>query len=540
MKRLIAVACLGFFGAGLFGVSPFGRTAFGQQGSGSPQKCAELSKLSLPHTTIVSAEITEARKLTLEDEKDRVLGSLPQFCRVVAQSHPSEDSQIKIEVWLPVKGWSGKFQGVGNGGFAGTVYYRDMAYAVLRGDATAGTDTGHAASGTDAGWALGHPEKIADFGWRGVHEMTLTGEAVTEAFYGSAPTKRYFASCSDGGREALMEAQRFPADYDGILAGAPAYNWTHLVSNGIPGVQALQRNPAAALSADKLPAIAAAVLAQCSPGSKTGYLEDPSQCHFDPAALLCRKSETEECLTQPQIDTLKTLYAGAHTRDGKRVDYGLMPGGELGRNGWGTWVTGSKEARSLGREFLGGYFANMVYQKADLDVMTLDIDEGLKAAVDKTGSDLDAVNPDLSAFSSRGGKLILYHGWNDPAIPALGTVDYFNAVTAAEGEEKTRAFARLFLVPGMQHCGGGPGLNQFGQDEPAWQADPEHNIYRALEAWVETGKAPEKVIAAHIALQFDKPKVIFTRPICAYPQEAAYSGSGNRKSADSYVCSAKK
>ncbi len=532
MRGFVAGMCLGMFGLA---------AGWSQQGVDNGQKCRDLAKAALPHTAVLRAEVTEAGKLASPlDDKDPIYGQLPAFCRVVAEAHPSADSQIKIEVWLPLTGWNGKFLGQGNGGFAGNIYYRELAKAVHLGYATAGTDTGHTGSAIDAGWALGHPEKVADFGFRGVHEMSLTGQALTRAFYGSAAGRRYFASCSDGGREALMEAQRFPADYDGILAGAPAYHWTWLVTGGLPAVQALGREPASAISAAKLPAISAAVLAQCNAGKTTAFLDDPRTCHFDVNSLLCKGAETNECLTAAQAATLKLLYAGARTSDGRVINPGQMPGAELGGNGWEAWITGNEKEKSLGLAFLYGYLANMIYGKTDVDVQKLKLDAVLKAAEEKTGGLLDAVNPDLSAFSARGGKLILYHGWNDPAIPALGTVDYFNSVVAKAGAKKASEFTRLFMVPGLQHCGGGPGATAFGQDGPSDNpaaSDPDHNIYAALENWVEKGVAPETVIAVHPS-DGAAANLSFSRPICAYPKAARYTGSGDPDKASSYACSA--
>jgi hypothetical protein len=534
MKRLVAGVCVGFLGIA---------AGWGQQADGGT-KCADLAKLALPHTAITRAEVTESGKLSLPDiDKDPVFGRLPAFCRVVAESHPSADSKIAIEAWLPLDGWSGRFQGVGNGGFAGSINYRDMANAVLRGDSTAGTDTGHTGSGIEAGWALGHPEKIADFGYRAVHEMTLSGEAIAAAFYGRAAGHRYFASCSDGGREALMEAQRFPDDYDGILAGAPAFNWTDLLADFLYTVQTLQRDPASYIPAAKLPAVQKAVLASCAKGSGAEFLDDPRQCQFDASILLCTGADTGECLTAPQVAALKALYAGPNLKGGKTASHGWMPGAETGQNGWAGWITGPAPGKSAISAFASGYLDDMVYNKADLDLQKLDLHEALKNAQSTTGGVLDAVNPDLSGFYGHGGKLILYHGWNDPAIPALDTVDYFNKVVAAAGKEKAAGFVRLFLVPGMQHCAGGPGATAFGQGGPlddVAQNDPQHSIHRALEAWVEKGNAPERVTAAKIDMQGGKFTLSFTRPICPYPQAAAYSGSGDRNSAASYVCAVAK
>ena len=524
-------------------------TAHGQPDGAA--KCADLARIALPHTTIAKAELIEPGEMQppppSPDEPanappDPIFSKLPAMCRVTAESHPSADSAIPIEVWLPAEGWNGRFLGVGNGGFAGIIGYHRLAVNVLRGYATAGTDTGHQASGIDAAWALGHPEKVADFGWRGVHEMTLTGEALTRVFYGRAAEHRYFASCSDGGREALMEAQRFPADYDGILAGAPAYQWTHLVSGGLFAMQALQGKPESYIPDTKLPAISRAVLAQCGKRGQA-FLDDPRQCRFDPSVLLCHGADSDKCLTAPQLTALKALYAGGHEKDGTRIEYGLMPGAELGDGGWKPWITGSAPEKSASWGFVTGYFDDMVYSQASLDVLTLDPQAAFDRAVEQTSHDLDAVDPDLSALASHGGKLILYHGWNDPAIPALGTVDYYNGVVAKAGETGAGAFVRLFMVPGMQHCEGGPGATGFGQGGPAERAtgdDAQDSIYRALESWVESGTAPEKVIARHAEKQNDRWKTTFSRPLCAYPAAAEYSGKGDRNSAASYVCAAPK
>lgn len=524
--------------------------AHGQAAEGAA-KCEDLANVALPHTTIAKAEPIAAGKLQppspgpdapADTPPDPIFSKLPAMCRVRAESHPSADSAIPIEVWMPAEGWNGKFLGVGNGGFAGSIDYHRLAVNLLRGYATACTDTGHQASGIDAAWALGHPEKIADFGWRGVHEMTLAGEALTQAYYGRAAGRRYFASCSDGGREALMEAERFPADYDGILAGAPAYHWTHLVSGGLFAMQALQGKPESYIPDAKLPAISRAVLAQCGKRGQA-FLDDPRQCHFDPTVLLCHGADSNRCLTAPQITALKVLYAGSRQKDGTRIEYGLMPGAELGDGGWKPWITGTAPEKSASWGFVTGYFDNMVYDKADLDVLTLDPEAAFDRAVERTSHDLDATDPDLGALASRGGKLILYHGWNDPAIPALGTIDYYNNVVATAGDAGAAAFVRLFMVPGMQHCSGGPGATSFGQGGPEERAagdDAQDSIYRALESWVEAGSAPRKVVARHAEEQDGKRKVTFSRPICAFPAAAEYSGQGDRSSAASYICAVPK
>ncbi len=513
--------------------------AKGQTAADGRRACAEIGKLSLAQAAIVQATTVEAGALKLEEgPADPIFKKLPAFCRVVAVSRPSADSNIRIEVWLPPKGWNGKFIGQGNGGFAGSIGYHGLALAVRSGFASGGTDTGHTGNGTDASWALGHPEKVADFGNRAVHLMTELSKTVVGAFYASAAQHNYFTSCSDGGREALMEAERFPEDYDGILAGAPAYNWTSLLSRAADMNRMLLARPENYLPASKVPAIFKAVLAACGKGEPGPFLADPRACHFPPDTLLCKGAETDGCLTQAQADTVKALYAGSSLRDGRLVYPGLMPGGELGDNGWPGWITGQKPDSSAAAAFSEGYFRDMVYSNADWDAKSFDLERDLKAAEEKTGAALDAANPDLKAFKARGGKLILYHGWNDAAISPLATIDYVTNVEQAVGQAETASFVRLFLVPGMQHCGGGPGPADFGQFGPTFKPgmdDAAHNITTALEQWVEKGTAPEQVIGRGIYEAAGR-KISFSEPICAYPKAARYKGSGDLKDAASYAC----
>jgi feruloyl esterase len=507
----------------------------------TPDACAALKNLALDKTAILSAAVVPAGKLDLHQEKpDPALAKLPAFCRVVAVARPSADSAINIEVWLPLAGWNGKFMGQGNGGFAGSINYRGLESAVLSGFASGGTDTGHSGGATDSGWALGHPEKIVDFGYRGVHLMTELSKAVVQAFYAQPSKPNYFSSCSDGGREALMEAQRFPTDYDGILAGAPAYNWTSLVSRGAALGKVMYASPSSFFPASKLPALSKAVLAACGKGEPGPFLADPTTCHFQPETLLCKGAETDACLTQPQLDTLKAIYAPTLFKDGSLEYHGTLPGGELGDGGWNGWITADKPDGKSGSAYPRGFFSNLVYSNPNWELSSFNLDRDLPAAQQKTAQALDAVNPDLSAFHARGGKLILYHGWNDPAISPLATIDYYQSVQKALGPAETASFVRLFLVPGMQHCAGGPGPSSFGQWGPTFNPaldDAAHNITTALETWVEKGTAPEQIIAlGHLETPgAAKPKP-FTQPLCAWPKAAHYIGTGDKASAASYTC----
>jgi hypothetical protein len=509
--------------------------------------CQALANLTLPSTKITLAETVAAGTFTLPPSPQPPIGpapnfkDLPGFCHVVAEAAPTPDSDIKIEVWMPASGWNHRYRGQGNGGFAGVIDYNGMAAQVKRGYATAGTDTGHSASGIDAAWALGHPEKVADYGYRGIHEMTVKAKAIIGAFYGGGPDRSYFASCSDGGREALMEAQRFPADYDGILAGAPANYCTHLLTAAMWDMQATALDPAGYIPANKIPALSAAVLKACDArdGVTDGIVNDPRRCDFDPATLLCQGADSAGCLSAPQVAALKKLYAGPQDSSGRRIFPGYPPGGEDGPGGWPLWVTGPEPGRSLMFFFGAGYFTNMVYEKSGWDPKSFKLEDSLKLAETKTAHMLDATNPDLRPLMTRGGKLILYHGWSDAAIPATNTIDYYGAVASKLGRREVNSFVRLYMAPGMQHCSGGPGPHSFGQDGAPVPDDPEHNVFTALQQWVEKGSAPSSIVATKYNDDSDPAKgVSMTRPLCPYPQMAKYKGSGDTNDAANFVCRA--
>jgi hypothetical protein len=535
----------------LAGVMAAGQMAAATANADQPASagCEHLAALQLPSVSITTATLVPAGTfvgppaLYSGADSSAFYKTLPTFCRIVAHDKPTTDSDIVIEVWMPLAGWNGKFQGIGNGGFAGQIDYFGLGEAVSKGYAAAATDTGHAGSAIDAAWALGHPEKVADFGYRSIHDMTGAAKLVAQQFYGRSPSHSYFASCSDGGREALMEAQRYPADYDGILAGAPANYWTALLSIAAVDTQGLTATPASFIPPAKISTIAQAVLAACDKldGVSDGILNDPRQCHFDPFSIACKDGEdSAACLTAPQVTALRIIYAGLRDADGRQIFPGYLPGAEEGSNGWGTWITGPAPAKSLLASFGVGYFSNLVYEKADWNYKTFTLESGLQMANEKTAAALNAVNPDLSAFRAHGGKLILYHGWDDPAIPALNTVNYYESVKAKMGQASAVSFTRLYMVPGMQHCGGGPGPDNFGQSLN-WPADdPGHNVRIALEDWVEKGVAPTTVIATKTAGDNGQGAVTMTRPLCPYPQFAQYKGSGDPNRAENFVCASPK
>ena len=509
--------------------------AFGQGQPSAAQPCEHLAQLVLPEAKVTSALTIAAGAFPAPPSNappgmgvgPSFYQSLPAFCRVMAEATPSADSHIKIEVWMPVTRWNGKLQGLGNGGFAGEISYPSLATSVREGYAAVGTDTGHSGSPVDATWAMGHPEKVIDFGYRAIHQMTLISKAAVKAFYGSNPQHSYFAGCSNGGRQALMEAQRFPEDYDGIVAGAPANYWTHLMTSGVWNAQATTLDPASYIPSSKVPAIARAVNDACDAqdGVADGILNDPRQCHFDPASLLCKGDDSDKCLTAPQATALKKLYDGAHDSHGHTIFPGFVPGGEQGGGGWSLWITGPAPGKSLLFAFASGYFSNMVYENPKWDAKTAVLDNAVKTADEKTARVLNATDPDMKAFKARGGKIILFHGWNDPAISALNTVDYYNSVATTMGAQATDSFMRLFMVPGMQHCGGGPGPDASERQEQS-----------ALEQWVETGVAPSTIVASRNVKDSSGKETRMARPLCPYPQVAKYKGTGDTNDAANFAC----
>src|SRR5579864_9499973 len=514
-----------------------GTTAFGED------SCDKLMSLTIPNTSITFARPVEAGKFAGPPsafsgrDLTAFYKNVPAFCRVLAEAKPTSDSDIRIEVWMPLSGWNGKLQGIGNGGFAGLIDYQQLAIAVSKGYAATATDTGHGGTPVDATWALGHPEKVIDFGHRGIHEMTRVAKEVLHAYYGKGPQRSYFAGCSDGGREALMEAQRYPEDFDGILAGAPANYWTALLTMAATDTKALIADQASYIPQSKIPALAAAVNAACDQkdGVQDGVLNDPRQCQFDPATMQCKAEDSDKCLTAPQVATLKKLYAGPHDSKGRLVFPGYLPGAEDGPGGWGVWIVGPAPEKSLMAFFANGYFGDMVYEDSNWDAKTFSVDAGLKEAQAKTAGALDAVNPDLKAFKARGGKLIVYHGWNDPAIPAVNTVNYYESVIAKIGQKEADSFVRLFMVPGMQHCDNGPGADSFGQVGQLIFNDPQHSVDAALEQWVEKGTAPDAILASKYS-EDAQHALKMTRPLCAFPQAAKYKGNGDTNDAANFIC----
>ena len=508
--------------------------------------CESLADLKLAKTTITSSARVPEGPLS----GSNVPGAngpgnspaviVPARCVVKAVAKPTSDSEIKFEVWLPAAGWNGKYQQLGNGGWAGAIPASAMIEPLRRGYATAGTDDGHEGGG-GAGWAIGHPEKLIDFGYRAVHETNLQAQAIIRAFYGKDPTYSYFVGCSDGGREALMEAQRYPEDFAGIIAGAPASFWSHLFTGFVWNEQALLNDPASGIPAAKLPAIQKAALAACDglDGVKDGLIENPRICRFDPQELLCKSADGPDCLTMPQIQALKKIYAGpTNPRTGAQIFPGYPPGTESVPGTWATWIIGPIQSG-----FGNSYYGQAVFEKPEWDFRTLNFDSDVTLGDEKAGIILNATSPDLRSFRARGGKLIQYHGWGDPAISPISSIEYYESVRSflgkypdprSDSSKPAQDFYRLFMVPGMGHCGGGVGPNNFGNGGRAVITDPEHDIVSALERWVEKDVSPDHLIGSGTVV--GDPSKQMTRPLCPYPQTAQYLGTGDANYASSFAC----
>ena len=516
------------------------------------QPCENLASLRIGTATITSAtSVAEAPyEAPLPPGQPAPAAEfLPAHCEVEGVIRPTEDSEIKFAVWLPASDWNGKYRQEGNGGWAGAIPYTAMVDPLKRGYVTAGTDNGHEGSGigTGAAWAIGHPEKLVDFGHRAVHEVAEHAKAITHAFYGQAPTLSYFVGCSDGGREALMEAQRYPADFNGLLVGAPANLWSNLFTAFVWNELAQMETPDSRIPPEKLPLIQEAVLTKCDllDGVQDSLLNDPRACEFDPSVLLCEGPDNGECLTAPQVEALKKIYQGPiHPRTGDQIYPGIPPGTEAAT--WSFWIAAADPMQSIQAVLGNPYYGQAVFEDPSWDVRTMDFDKDFAVGEQKAAPILNSSSPDLRSFRALDGKIIQYHGWGDPAISALSSIDYYEAVrgflsTYPDGRNadpgKIEDFYRLFMVPGMSHCAGGVGPNAFGTRgavSPAAMTDPERDIFAALERWVEEGTAPERIIGSGPVI--GEPDRTMTRPICPYPEVARYQGTGDINDASSFAC----
>jgi feruloyl esterase len=477
--------------------------------------CETLRSHPVQEATIDSAAFVRDGTLVLPraaangaDSNESALSDLPQFCRVTATLTPSHDSDIHVEVWLPLENWNRKYEAVGNGAFNGAIAYPAMAGALRAGYATSATDTGH--SGNTASFAVGHPEKVTDFAWRAVHEMTRFSKQLIATYYGDPAMHSYWNGCSAGGRQAFKEAQRFPGDFDGIIAGAPGLDWTGRAAQAVASLQVLQGNEAAQLGAAKRQLLHKAVVEACDSldGVRDGLIGDPTKCRFDPGVLECKGPDEPSCLTPAQVRTARMLYASRVNPRTKRTIAGLERGSELGWTDQG-WTA---SARATGVD----QFRFLVFKDPRWSIAQFNFDTDMAQADEIDNDSLNALDPNLKPFIERGGKLIQYHGWSDPQIaPGNSTQYYESVVNALGGATQVRHAYRLFMVPGMGHCGGGDGPSTF-------------DAVAALEAWVEQGQPPDQMIARQRATGR-------SRPLCPYPQVARYRG-GSIDAAASFTC----
>jgi feruloyl esterase len=531
--------------------------------------CTNLQSLQLRETTITSAtDNTSGIFVVPGTNPPQAITGLPAFCRVTATLTPTSDSSIKIEVWLPANNWNGRFLGTGGGGFQGVITYNSLASGIRGGFAATNSDLGTGSSGCSPLFCgsngnmgnplaiafgmpagpttglFGHPERIKDFGYRAIHLMTVRGKEIANLYYGQRAQKAYFAGCSTGGQNALMSAQRFPDDYDGILAGAPAFNRTHLHMAGLAAWQATRATPGSLIQAGQMTLINKAVLKQCvgqDGGASTDqFLTDPRDCDFDPKALLCTGGQVPPaCLTADQVTTMRKLYAG--TIDPKNGDV-VNPGAARGSETDDVGALGLRFQEQLPEPAFDGLFY-WVYGPSfgygPVNFANFDFHHDIKTVDRQLEDVLNATSTNLGEFRERGGKLLMYHGWADPLIPPQSSINYFNALVGNHGRsgiqqvsfgqgqgnpalQRTQSYARLFMAPGVFHCAGGPGPNVFDALTP-------------LINWVEGGVAPETILATKF-VNDTPPTVQMTRPLCLFPKVAKYTGSGNTNLASSFVC----
>jgi feruloyl esterase len=472
------------------------------------QPCDRLSQLASPTVSITLAKVMDAGNLTPAGSTN-ALQNLPAFCRVAVDLKPTPDSDIHIEVWLPTSQWNGKFIAVGSGGWGGSLSYGEMADALRRGYATSATDDGH--TGPSASFVVGHPEKLIDFAYRAEHEMTVEAKTLIHAFYGSDPRYSFWNGCSGGGREGLLQASRYPDEFDGIIAGDPA----NIRRNAWALELAVQsfKDPEAYIPPAKYAMIHRAVLEACDAkdGLKDGLIEAPESCNIDFKSLQCKAADGPDCLTAHQVQTAQTITSPVATKTGKILFPRVEPGTELR---WSRLAGGPQPADLFLDEF-----RYVVYQDPNWDWRSFDLErDSAKAhAIDKN---VDELNPDLTAFEKHGGKLLLYHGWADQQVAPGSSVEFYKAVLdSSGGPEPTANWIRLFMAPGMAHCSGGEGPDTFDK-------------ISAMEQWVEQGKTPEQIIAAHKTAG----KIDRTRPLCPYPQVANYNGTGSIDEASNFSC----
>lgn len=477
--------------------------------------CEKLSAIQLPDTRVESA--TSVAEGVFKRPGPPTPGfppgrsePIPAHCRVTMVLTPSDDSNINVEMWLPADNWNGKLLAVGNGGWAGSIQgYADMQAGLRRGYVVVATDTGHSnADGPLGMFALGHPEKIVDFAYRAVHLMAVRSKQITLRFYDRPIDYSYFKGCSTGGRQALMSAQRYPGDFDGIIAGAPANRHLHLHTFDVSMRIDLSRNPKEAIDEATAKSVSDTILQHCDKLGE-GFLNNPEQCHFDFSTLQCGKSKSAQCITPAQLKTVKKFYEGVFTSKGRQV-FASQP--------LGNPMPAQVATNEMPNPFLFDSVRILGFQDANYDWRKFNLDKDLPK-IEAAAGFINAEDPDLRAFKAHGGKLLMYHGWADPGISANNSVEYYKSVQKEMGGPQND-WLRMFMVPGMGHCAGGPGPFVF-------------DTLSALEQWREQGAAPQTLMGSN-------PQSGLQRPLCPYPQSPTYDGSGDLKDADNWSCAVAK
>ena len=490
-----------------------------QQRPHAASSCESLTALRLPNATVTSATEVAAGAFTPPTAPGRgvapalakMLAALQPFCRVAITSTPTADSDIKIEVWLPARSWNGKLQAVGNGGWAGTISYPAMAAAMARAYATVSTDTGHTTPG--ASFAVGHPEKLVDYAHRSLHEMAINAKAIVDAYYAKPAAASVWNGCSTGGNQGLTLASMYPNDFDAIIAGASPDPRARLHAVRLLAHRIVHRTPGSHIPPEKFPVIHDAVMNACDAkdGVKDGVLEDPAACRFDPQVLACSGADGPSCLTAEQVVTARALVSDVKHPQTSRVLYPplLQPGSELN---WAT-LAGPQPFGNAAEAY-----KFLVANDASWDPTHFSPESDVELT-DKKAAVLNTVTPNLKPFFARGGKLFMFHGWNDQQVPAMSSVTYYTRVLDAAGKNAAGKSIQLYMVPGMNHCQGGVGTDTF--DKVA-----------AMEEWMAKGRAPAQIVASHAT----NGNVDRTRPLCPYPQVAVYKGSGSTDAAVNFAC----
>jgi feruloyl esterase len=521
------------------------------QSAQTPPQCDRLVSLSLPNVTITLAQVVNAGAFVVPGTAPRDGGgssalagtigpvpdvpgrvtantaglglgynggkgippfsTLPAFCRVAATLTPSPSSDIRMELWMPIAGWNGNFRGTSPNGLGGVLNYNAMGVGVTDGFAIASTDTGH--QGGDTAW-MRDPEKLTDFAGRAMHETTVTGKALTAAYYGTAPKYSYMIECGGGSAAALHEVQKYPADYNGVVVGGHAAHLTRQIFGQLWLWMAAHPNGAAILPTSKLAVIHDAVMNKCDmlDGVRDGLLEDPTKCTFDPKEIACKGGGNEaSCLTTAQVEAVQKIYSGAiNPRTKEQIWSPLYSGSEL------DWSFFTESAAPIG---IATSALRMILNDPTWDYRSVDFDSHVAAADRSDIARVSASNPDISPYLRGGGKLMLSGGWNNALVPAGAVLDYYKKVEAKIGVEETKQGVRLYMVPGMIECNGGPGTDTF-------------DMLSAMRRWVENGQAPNEIPASRV----EHGKVVRTRPLCPYPQVATYLGTGSTDEAKNFVC----